>query len=658
MISFNKWPKILFASILAMALWTFISVNTTIFKNDEQFDYFMYYTSYVLVVGIWAIISINVRLPGKLIKILSIAMFVLTPFFCMQISMVLSGAAEYSFGIYFINVMFYVSIMAIALAITRSMKWSSVITIVIGFLFNLSSFVVNILRGTPLIPSDFLAIGTAAQVAQNYTFQLRYPIIVTTVITILVISLIVKFSFKPTFKRKNLIFSVSGTAVALIFVLSLSAVDYSGDVIDVYDQQHANNTHGTLYSFYINVRKMLLQKPDGYEEDDIKVMLSSYEGEKELPEKMPNIIAIMNESFADLEAVGDLKTNVDFMPYINSMEKNTVKGQLLVSPFGGYTCNTEFEFLTGLSMGALPSGSTPYLQYVSKPYNFALPSYLSEFGYTSVAVHPYFARCWNRQKVYDFFGFDEFISLEGFDKYIGKENVDYIRSYMSDRTSYRAVIKRLEEKKQEEKLFLFNVTMQNHGGYTYEDRAFPTVTVTNLKGHYKEAEQYLSLIKESDTAFKELIEYLKEYKEPTVVVMFGDHQPAIEQEFFEELYGNQLSKLSSEELQKRYKVPFVIWANYDIKSAQKEDIKTSPNYLSNLLLDCTGIPKSGLGNFTDEVSREIPQINGAGYYTEDGNWHVHSDTKPDVLKQYNDVEYYMLTNKEGKSTKKMKINGK
>ena len=75
--------------------------------------------------------------------------------------MILSGAAEYSFGIYFINIMFYVAIMAIILAITRSMKWTAIVTNLVAYLFNLSSFVVNILRGTPLIPSDFLAIGTA-----------------------------------------------------------------------------------------------------------------------------------------------------------------------------------------------------------------------------------------------------------------------------------------------------------------------------------------------------------------------------------------------------------------------------------------------------------------------------------------------------------------
>ena len=655
MISFGKWPRVLFASVLAMALWTFISVNTNIFSVDGKFDGFMYFSSYILVIGVWALVAVKINVSDKFYKAISIFIFALTPFFCMQVAMILSGAAEYSFGIYFINIMFYVAIMAIILAITRSMKWTAIVTNLVAYLFNLSSFVVNILRGTPLIPSDFLAIGTAAQVAENYTFQLRYPIVVATVIVVLVITLIAKFSFKPQFKHKNLIFSLSGGAVALAFIITMSCIDFTNSSMDVYDQYHANNTHGSLYSFYINIRKMMLSKPKGYKEEDVQALLSNADSEEQTTvdkEEMPNIIAIMNESFSDLNVVGDLQTSEDYMPFIHSMTKNTIKGQLLVSPFGGYTCNTEFEFLTGLSMGVLPRGSVPYLQYVSKQYPFSLPSHLDELGYKSVAVHPYLGRCWNRQKIYELMGFDEFISFDNIKKYMDEDDIEYVRHYVSDRTSFKLVTDQLENKKPGEKMFLFNVTMQNHGGYTYDGGEFPTVTISNLQGHYKEAEQYLSLIKESDKAFEELVRYLKNYDEPTIVVMFGDHQPAVEQEFYEELYGKSLSKLSTEELQQRYKIPFVIWANYDIES--QDDLKTSPNYLSDLLLDTANVPKNEIENFTSEVRNDVPQINAMGHYDSDGNWVSRDEDTSNALDKYEAVEYYMLTRKENKDAKENK----
>ena len=645
MISLKKWPWILFGSIASLALWTFISVNTGIFLVDDSFDYFVYLTSYVLVIGFWGLVVVDFKISEKLYKVISIAIFALTPFFCMQIAMILSGAAEYSFGIYFINVMFYVSIMAIILAITRSLHWSAIITTIISYVFNLASFVVNVLRGTPLIPSDFLAIGTAAQVAENYTFEMRYPIIAATIIVALLIVLAARFSYKPNFRHKNIVFPVCGVSIVLVFMLSLSAVDYSEVDMDFFDQYHANNTHGTLYSFYINVRKMILHKPDGYNEEEAKSLLAANKNEEtdEIQDN-PNIIVIMNESFADLKTVGDFETNEDYMPFVNDMSKNTIKGQLLVSPFGGYTCNTEFEFLTGLSMGLLPNGSTPYLQYASKPYDFALPSYLSEKGYKTVALHPYLGRCWNRQKIYDLMGFDEFISIDNFDKLIPEDEWEYIRYYISDRTSYKGIIKSLEEKDKDEKLFLFNTTMQNHGGYTYDGAEFPTITISDMQGRYKETEQYLSLIRESDEAFKELINYLKRYDERTVVLMFGDHQPAVEQEFFEELYGKPLSKLSLEELQQRYKIPFVIWANYDIES--KSNVQTSPNFLSNLILDAAGVPKNEVGEFTEEISKEIYQINGMGHYNAGGVWYENDVKLSEPLRKYEVVQYYLLTGKD------------
>lgn len=641
MVAFKKFTNILFASILAAVLFVVIGINTTIFRSGGEFEYFMYISSYVFVAGIWALIALDMKVSKKLHTIISIVVCAMTPFFCMQISMILSGDAEFSFGIYFINVMFYVVIMAVTLAVTRSMRWSAIITVMLAYGFNLAIFIVNIMRGTPLMPIDFLAVGTAVHVVENYTFEIRYPIIVATIIAILIVSLIARFSFKLTFKKKNTVLPLAGAAVAIVFMICLSFVDYSEIKMDFYDQYHANNTHGSMYSFYINVRKMMIKKPEGYDVKHVTELLNSMPEEEIKPVcEMPNIIAIMNESFSDLSVVGELKTEREYMPYINSMKENTIKGELLVSPFGGNTCNTEYEFLTGLSMGMLPSGSTPYMQYVTGPYALALPYHLSDLGYKTVAIHPYYGRCWGRDKVYEMFGFDKFINLDNYSEYVPEDEWRYVRNYLSDETSYAAIISQLEQKKKDERVFVFNVTIQNHGGYTYNE-GFEGLDITNLKGEYKEAEQYLELVRESDSAFEELINYLKASDEPTIVVMFGDHQPAVEQEFFEELYGKSLTKVTLEELQQRYKIPFVIWANYDID--EKYDVKTSPNYLSNLLLDKANVPKNRLGMFTKEVSASIPQLNAMGHYDAGGYWFENDTSTSKELRDYEMVEYYIIS---------------
>ena len=641
MFKIGNTKRIAAVSITALIIWTFISINTGAFKTEESFEYFNYILSYVLSAAVWFIIAFKFNFSEKFKNGIAIGLFILTPFFCMHISMLFAGASEFGLGIYFMNILFFTAIMAVFFVITRSFRWSAVITSLLSYVFCIATFVVNMLRGIPLIPSDFLAIGTAMKVAENYTFEWKSPMIISTVVLIFLITLLFKFTYNPKFKRKNLIFASGGTAVALVLAGVFSTINYSDVDMDIFDQYHANNTHGILFSFFLNAKAMKIETPESYDAEKVEDKLNSIQTDYTVNGKKPNVLVIMNESFADLNVLGELKTNEEYMPYFNSLKKNTVKGELLVSPFGGYTCNTEFEFLTGMTMGLLPSGSAPYLQYIQNEYAYSLPNFMSKLGYTTVAVHPYFARCWNRDKVYKLFGFDNFISIDNMSEYQNKNEFEYIRSYMSDRTSYSAVINQLVNKKSDESLFVFNVTMQNHGGYTGDYPDFtPSIEITNLEGSYKEAEQYLSLIKESDIALEELLYYLQNWDEPIIVMMFGDHQPAVEQEFFEEMLGKTINNLTQEELLARYRVPFMIWANFDIES--ENGILTSPNYLSNILLEKAGLPKGKVNIVLDEVREQFPQINAMGHYDSSGTWDNNDEGKSEALDEYKNIEYYML----------------
>ena len=643
MVSLNKIWNVAVASVITLALWTFISVNTGLFVRSEEFCTFDYIMSYVMVLGIWGLAALKFDFSPGMKRAAGIAAAVLTPFWCMQISTIFAGLAEYSIGMYFLNILAYTAILALFFAITRSIRWAPIITVAVTYLFTLSSFVLQILRGMPLIPSDFLAIGTAVNVADQYTFTLRYPIITASILTIFFIVLVWKFSYKLTMKHKNIICPSIGTAVLLAIAIPCGAVDFDSINMDFFDQYHANNTHGIAVSFYINARRMTLHKPDGYNETDTAALLTE-NNKKEPVKKTPNILVVMNESLSDLSVVGNFKTNVDYMPFIRSLKENTVRGQLLVSPFGGYTCNSEFEFLTGMTMGLLPQGSAPYLQYLTTPQPNSICGHLKSMGYENIALHPYYARGWNREKVYGLMGFDKFISMENMGDYQNRNEFEYIRCYLSDRTSYSAAINQFVKKKKDKPMFVFNITMQNHGGYKYNLGTWKdTVSILDMKGEYTEAEQYLSLVRESDIAFAELIDWFSKWNEPTVILMFGDHQPGIEQAFYEELYGKELDFVTDEELLKRYTVPFLIWANYDIE--ERDGLITSTNYLQSLLLETAELPKSSVENFTDKVRAEVPAINALGHYDKNGVWR--DNEKPDlaILKQYRDLEYYLLTQK-------------
>ncbi len=649
MVKIANYKRIIIGAALSAAMLVFTCMNIGLFTADNGYRFEMSaFTGTVLLgAGIFLMYLFDFRrLPKPLYTAICAVITAAVPFIIMQIALLLSGDIEYSMPIYMVNLLLYTAPVLITYIITASFPVSATAAAVFGLLFNMASYVLENFRGTPFIPTDILAVGTAANVAANYEFTFEWQPVAAIILAVFAIAAVWAFPLKIKFKKSPLVCRLAGAAAFAALCISFLAVDYMNIDIDVFDQTHATHTHGTAYNFFINARKMQIHKPGGYSEDDVLTVLDSLPEDTEFDGKKPNIIVIMNESYSDLTVVGDFDTNLYYNRYFKSLRENTIRGELLVSPFGGYTCNTEFEFLSGLSMGLLPSGVAPYLQYINKDCPYFLPSYMNSLGYKTVALHPYYANGWNRETVYPLMGFDSFISIENMDDYQDPGQFEAVRSFYSDNTSYSAVIEQFE-RKGDQPLFMFNVTIQNHGGYMYRDPNLDSVCITDLKGEYPNTENYLSLLRKSDSALEILIDYFKNCGEPTVVVFFGDHQPAVETAFYEELYGSPLSELSDERLLDRYKVPFIIWANYDIES--KTGVLTSVNYLSGLMLDAAGLPKNKLNLFLDEISPDIPRINANGHYDSSGNWTGNDPEASDTLRQYNYMEYFMMTHKPNKS---------
>ena len=288
-----------------------------------------------------------------------------------------------------------------------------------------------------------------------------------------------------------------------------------------------------------------MSQPSDYDPKQIKDYVSSVISDTDDKKNeednytKPNIICIMNESLSDLKVLGSLETNEDYMPFMRSLTENTIKGNLYVPVIGAGTSNTEFEFLTGHTTAFLPSGSNAYMLYIKNPIA-SLVSTLKGQGYSAAALHPYYADGWNRTKVYNYLGFNKFTSLENIidislmreyqangsdpnylqslieQNYPGENML--IRQYISDSYDYKLLIRDYEQRDKSVPFFCFNVTMQNHGGYTTSCVNFDeSIYATSVSKPYTKANKYLSLVKASDNAFKELIEYFKNVDEPTVI---------------------------------------------------------------------------------------------------------------------------------------------
>lgn len=226
----------------------------------------------------------------------------------------------------------------------------------------------------------------------------------------------------------------------------------------------------------------------------------------------------MNESFSDLSVLGKFRTDQEYLSHWNSRSKNTIKGYADSSVYGGYTANSEFEFLTGCTKAFLPGN--PYLQYITDELPSVVSNIKAQSGYDrTVAVHPYNPSGYNRNRVYPLLHMDEFLSIDDF-----KDPV-LVRKYISDESDYEKLESLYEQKKAGSSLCLFNVTMQNHSAYDDRDYKFADpVKLTDISLQ-PEAEQYLSLIKMSDDALENMLEYFEKVDEPVLIAFLGNHQP-------------------------------------------------------------------------------------------------------------------------------------
>ena len=266
-----------------------------------------------------------------------------------------------------------------------------------------------------------------------------------------------------------------------------------------------------------------------------------------------------------------------------------------------------------------------------------MPSYLKSLGYETYAMHPYYASGWNRDKVYPLLGFDSFYSSADF------YGSTYERGYIDDSSCVDKIIETYEKKDAGTPAFIFNVTMQNHSPYTdgYQNLQ-GNVTVDGTVS--AQLSEYLTLVKLSDAALEKLIDYFETQDEPTVIVFFGDHQPtdAVVEPIWN-LEGKSSSDLTEEENQLRYKVPYVIWANYDIE--EESNLALSANYLSTKVAKVAGLGLTKYQSFLSQMSEVLPVVNAVGYVDTDGTCHYLKEATGEEktwLDNYEILQYYRM----------------
>ena len=526
------------------------------------------------------------------------------------------------------------------------------IELALALAFGLTNHYVMAFRSTPFVPWDLLSVRTAASVAQNYDFTPTPRMIVVTVLFVLLMVVVRVLRKVPRIKLPIRLGSAVLCGLALcLFVNTLQQETFQNKHYlypFLFTPAYMTKVNGMAVTFAMDLAYVAVDKPEGYSAEEAQKTLEQYgntdnvfaddeentndsknRGEDANNKDLPNIIVIMDEAFSDLSVVGDLETNEDYMPFMHKMqqgEDHTITGYAQVSVCGGNTANSEFEFLTGNTMSFLPSGSIPYQQYITKDTP-SLASYLASLGYETYAQHPSYASGWNREKVYPLLGFEHVNFIDDY------ANKTYVRKYVSDDADMQHIIDTYENKEDGKPAFIFNVTMQNHGGYTdaFSDLS-EDVHATNYNSEV--LDRYLSLIRLTDQSLEKLVDYFSTVDEKTVIVFFGDHQPS--DTVAAQVQDSMLlpgESVPDEQLRKRYQVPYLVWANYDIDGATQQN--TSLNYLSAEVLKAAGVPTDAYQNFLLDLQKSYPVMSAAGRTDA-------SDADENMLSTYKKLQYYNL----------------
>ena len=500
--------------------------------------------------------------------------------------------------------------------ICPSMKAAIVLYWSVLLIFALTNYYVTQFRGNPFMPSDLFSVATAARVAGKYTFTISERLVIGILCYVwgIAIAGIVPYRKKKRSRRQQAVCILAFVGVVWYFrtheieaIYGFHLAEMQWDIGGVYQEK------GSVLSFATMLQNFEVQKPAGYSGRRAEQILSqAQKQERDETDLQPTIIAIMDESFSDLRVLGDFETSEEYLDHWYAVEDYRLRGNLYVSTYAGGTANTEFEFLTGNSMGNLPAGIVPYQIYNLKNIG-NMADILHANGYKTTAIHPEYKGNWTRTRVYESFGFDTFLSIDDF------ENPERIRSSVSDQASFEKVIEVYE--RDDGPQFIFNVTMQNHGGYDVNEMAgLNRIALKEEWRGYTDVETYLTLIRESDQAICNLIEYFSNVDRPVILCIFGDHQPGVNGLWIEEVMGKETSQISFEEQQSKYCVPYMIWANFEC-AAPSEILDTSSNYLGALLLEQAGIVQTDYTAYLLQMREQVPIINAYGYQTADAVWH-------------------------------------
>ncbi len=344
------------------------------------------------------------------------------------------------------------------------------------------------------------------------------------------------------------------------------------------------------------------------EADTIRQILSRYPAQTG-GEIRPDIVAIMSESYFDLNRVRGLELEEDLYQNFRRMQARGAGGRIVVPAFGGGTASTEFEVLSGLPNASLRGTRSPYGGVSAQDRLPSFRDYFGQLGYRSCYIHPFKGSFYNRQNAFAAMGFDQILFQEDLTVPVRPYPRDM---HISDETLADQIIAQLEQTDGGPQ-FIWATSMQNHTPYVQLEEEDPILAEDPSgllsPGELEGINAYAVGIRDTDRALGRLLDYIDSRERPTALLFFGDHQPLLEG-------YKKLNGVANDQIYQTLDcltVDYALYANYpasfsaiDGGERDRTDRPFSAYYLMDVLATALDLPKTPYLSLLDQAFSALP----------------------------------------------------
>ena len=527
-------------------------------------------------------------------------------------------------------------------ALLNNLLFAGAAGILLFHLISLVNLIKVECRKDPLVPGDFGLLGEAMIATGEYVLYLHIPIVVFVVFTAAALIVLgIKFKSRLTLWPRL----IAGLLLIALFVGSMftaypSADLYKEMVASVEGLSSSNvpavfDETGFLYCFLHNVNLYAVRRPDNYSASEAARWAA--QTAEPVGEPLPvNVIFVQCEAFSDIyDAPAFSYAEEDNPLYLyHRIEQSgqAFSGQIVVSNYGAGTANTEFDVLTGVETNLLNETSPTAFRMIHKK-TASLARVFTGLGYRSWFMHPGQSWFYNRDSVYDRLGFPDRTFLDDF-----HGGYKWKGSRISDEAFGKMLLEHYEAYKAENDApwFAFTVTIQNHQSYprTKYKEGVPDaeLSIDVSQSALDTLSVYAEGIRDSAILLQRLTAYFDQEAQPTLIIFWGDHLPALGSSFsvYREIGLDIGNENDPEAALDTYSTPFLIYGNkaycetYDFAGrVQALELpagnRISDIYLGELvyeLLDLQGT--DAYFDFLGEIRRALPVICRGRYMLPDG----------------------------------------